>query len=106
MHDHNPAGAVAMGMRVFFGRAAMCGTARVADTVSSVQRFLSQRFFEVAELALRASNLQFMIFVNDGNTCRVVAAVFELSQAVDYQRHDLFVSDVSDYSTHRAAGKR
>jgi hypothetical protein len=41
-----------------------------------------------------------MILIDDGNAGRIVTAVFELAQSVDNQRHDLFVSNVSDYSTH------
>jgi type III secretory pathway component EscT len=44
--------------------------------------------------------LHLVVFVNDGNARRVVAALFKLAQAVDNQRHYLFLSDVSDYSTH------
>jgi hypothetical protein len=52
------------------------------------------------QLAFRAANLQFVILVHNRNACGIIAAIFKLSQALDDQRHDLFVADVSDYSTH------
>src|SRR5712691_1293432 len=100
MHYDQTAGAVAMWVRVFFRRAAVRGPTRVAHAVSAVERFLPQRFFEVAQFAFGPADLQLVVFVNDGNARGVVAAVFKLAQAVDNQRHHLFVSDVSDYSTH------
>ena len=89
-----------MRVRVFFGGAAVRGPTRVADTVSAVERLLSQDLFEVAQFSFGAPNLEVMALVDNGDAGRVIAAVLELAQAVDYQRHHLFVSDVSDYSTH------
>jgi hypothetical protein len=37
---------------------------------------------------------------NNGHARRIVAAVFELPQAFNQHRHDIFWSDVSDNSTH------
>src|ERR1700681_4773411 len=101
MHDDDAARAIAMRMRVLFCRPAVSGPTRVTDAVSAVERFLPQGLLQVAQLAFGAPNLEVMIFVHDGNAGRVIATVFKLAQAVDYQRHDLFVSNVSDYSTHR-----
>src|SRR5207253_3951178 len=89
-----------MRVRVFFGGTAVRGPTRVADTVSAVERFLPQDFFEVAQFSFGAPNLELMALVDNGDAGRVVATVLKLTQAVDYQRHHLFVSDVSDYSTH------
>jgi hypothetical protein len=41
-----------------------------------------------------------MTLVHDSDAGRVIATIFKLAQAVDDQRHDLFVPHVSDYSTH------
>src|SRR5690349_7202781 len=60
----------------------------------------AQSLFEIAQLAFGSFNFEVMIFIDDGNAGRIVTAVFELAQSVDNQRHDLFVSNVSDYSTH------
>jgi deferrochelatase/peroxidase EfeB len=38
--------------------------------------------------------------IDDRNAGGIIATVFKLAQAVDDQRHHLFVPDVSDYSTH------
>src|SRR5713101_3561960 len=93
-----------MRVRVLFRRAAVRGPTRVAHAVSAVEGLQPQRFFEVAQLAFGPADLQLVVFVNDSDTRRVVAAVFKLAQAVDNQRHYLFVSNVSDYSTHKAVG--
>src|SRR5712691_8776842 len=104
MHDDQTAGAVAMRVRVFFRGASVRGPTGVAHAVSAVEGLLPQRFFEVAQLAFGAANLQLVVFVNHGNARRIIAAVFKLAQAVDNQRHHLFLSDVSDYSTHKTVG--
>src|SRR5712691_5559224 len=93
-----------MRVRVLFRRAAVRGPTRVTDAVSTVEGLQPQRFFEVAQLAFGAADLQLVVFVNDGNARRVIAAVFKLAQTVDDQRHHLFLSDVADYSTHKTVG--
>ncbi len=61
MNDDHAAGAVAMRMRVFFGRAAVRGPARMADAVGAVKRIQANRFFEIAQLSFGAANLKFMV---------------------------------------------
>src|SRR5260370_31867934 len=95
-----------MRMRILFSWTAVRCPARVANAISAVERFLAQLLLEVAQFALGAANFQLMILVDDGNARRVITAVFKLAQPVDYQRHDLFVSDVSNYSTHKTPGSR
>ena len=101
MNDDHSASAIAMRVGVFFGRTTVCGPTRVAHAVRAIDRIFLQDVFKIAQLALSPANLQLVILVNSGNAGRVVAAIFKLAQALDDQRHDLFVSDVSDYSTHR-----
>ena len=100
MHDDYAAGAVAMRVSIFFGGTTVRGPTRVTDTVSAVERLLSQSLFEVAQFSCGATNFELMILVDNGDARRIIATVFKFAQAVDYQRHHLFVSHVSDYSTH------
>jgi hypothetical protein len=89
-----------MRVRILFRGTAVRGPAGVADAVSSVERLVPQHVFEIAQLALSSLNFEFVIFIDDRNTRRVIAAVFQLAQSIDNQRDDLFVSDVSNYSAH------
>jgi hypothetical protein len=72
----------------------------MADTISAIERVVSQNLFEISELSFGAANLELVTLVYYGDARRIVATIFKLAQAVDDQRHHLFVSDVSDYSTH------
>src|SRR5947209_5907186 len=106
MNDDHSASAIAMRVGIFFGRTAMRGPARVAHAVRAIDGVFSQDRFEVAQLAFGPANLQLVIFVNGGNAGGIVAAIFKLAQTLDDQGYDLFVSDVSDYSTHKAVGSK
>ena len=54
---HDLAGAIAMGMGVFFRRPAVRGPTGVAHAVGAVERMQSYRFFQIAQFAFRAPNL-------------------------------------------------
>ena len=56
--DDDAAGAVAMGMGVLFGGAAVGGPAGVADAEGAVERMLAQDFFEIAEFAGGAADFE------------------------------------------------
>ena len=58
VHDDDLAGAIAMRMGVFFGGAAVGGPAGVADAVGAVERLQADGFFQVAQLAFGAADLQ------------------------------------------------
>ncbi len=58
VNDDDLAGAVAMGMRVFFRGTAMRGPAGVADAVGAVERLQADDLFQVAQLAFGAAHLQ------------------------------------------------
>jgi hypothetical protein len=62
---------------------------------------MPQNVFEIAQLTFGPLNLELVIHIDDRNAGRIVTAIFQLAQAVNNQRHHLFVSDVSDYSTHK-----
>src|SRR2546423_11604398 len=101
MNDDDAATAIAMRVRVFFRGTAVRGPTGVTNAVGTIDRVVSQDLFEVAQLAFGSANLQLVILVNRGNAGGVVAAIFKLPQTLDDQGYDLFVSDVSDYSTHK-----
>ena len=56
--DDDAAGAVAVGMGVLFGGAAVGGPARVADAEGAIERMLAEDFFEIAQLARGAADLR------------------------------------------------
>jgi hypothetical protein len=100
VNDDDAARAIAMWMCVLFGGAAVCGPARVADAVSAVERAQANDLFEVAQFAFGAADLEVVVFVDDGDTGGVVAAIFELPQTIDDERHNLFIAYVTNNSTH------
>ncbi|SRR5258705_8817308 len=99
-YDNAP-GAIAMGMGVFFSRPAVSGPACVADSVGSVEWAKPDNFFEVAKLPFGPAYFQQVAFVDHRDTGRVVAAILELPQAVNDQRHNLLVSNIANNSTHK-----
>src|SRR5258706_5530545 len=101
MHHDNLPGAVAMWMRVFFGRSAMRCPACMPDSVSAFDGRFLQHFFQIAQFSWRAADFQLAI-VDYGDSRRVIAAIFELAQTFDDDRDDLFRSNVTDNSAHNA----
>ena len=84
VHDDEGAGAVAVGVGVFFGGAAVGGPAGVADAVGAVEGRGLDGGFEVAELAGGAAEVEGVrVFggAADGDAGGVVAAVFEAAEA-------------------------
>src|SRR5690349_4058206 len=93
-----------MRVRVLFGGTPVRGPTRVTDAVSAIERAQADRLFEIAQFAFGAADLEIVIFVDHCNAGRVVTAILELAQAVDDQRHDLFVTYISNNSTHSVPG--
>src|SRR4029077_20122931 len=100
-HDDLP-GAVAVRVRVFFGGAAMRGPARVADSVSAFDGRFLKDFFEIAQFPGCAAQLQLAFRRDDGDSRRVVAAIFQLAQAFNDDGNDLLWPDITDNSAHTA----
>jgi hypothetical protein len=73
----------------------------VSDPVVSVEWIQANALFEIAKFTFSTPQFEMMRIVDDGDPCRIVPAILELSEAVDDQRHDLFVPNVSDNSTHK-----
>src|SRR5215510_3971964 len=83
MHDDDAAGAVAVRMRVLFGRPSVCRPASVSDSVGAIERAKPDRLLEVSELALRAANIEMTFLVHHRNSRRIVAAILELLKPVE-----------------------
>ncbi len=92
--------AIAVRVRVLLGRSPVRRPARVADAVGAVERLQTNGLFQVTELALGAADVERVPLVHDRNPGGIIPAIFELPQPVEDDRHDLFVSDVTDDATH------
>ena len=79
--DDQGSRAVAVGVGVLFGGAAVGGPAGVADAEGAVYRRLLDDGFEVAELAGGAAKFKAGWASSDGDAGGVVAAVFEAAKA-------------------------
>ena len=100
VNDHDAVLAVMVRMRVFFGRTPVRGPARVPDAEQPAQRLRANDFFQVAQLSRRAADLQPAV-PNHGNAGRVVTAVLQPLEAVNQDRNDFLLPDVTDNPTHR-----
>ncbi len=99
--DDECAGAVAVGVGVFFGGAAVGGPAGVADAEGAVDGGVGDDGFEVAELAGGAAELEAVGASGDRDAGGVVAAVLEAAQAFNDDGDDGLRSDITNDSTHR-----
>jgi hypothetical protein len=102
MDNDNLARLIAMRVRIFFGRSSVRRPTRVTDAVISIERMQTNAFLEISQLPFRTTQLEMLMIIDDGDSRRIVPAILELPKTVDNQRHDLFVSNVSDNSTHKA----
>src|SRR6267142_285004 len=98
--DDDLAAAIAMRMGVFFRGAAVRGPTCVTDAVGTVKRGFLNGLFEVAKFAGCATKLEFSIGTDYGDAGRIVAAIFELAQAFDNNRDNLFWADITHYPAH------
>src|SRR5256714_2615841 len=99
--DDDLSGAVAVGMRVFFGGPAVGGPAGVADAVGAVDGRFLQGFFEIAELAGGTANFELAVLKHSGAR-GIVAAIFELAESFNNDRYNFFRADVADNAAHGA----
>ena len=100
--DDEAAGAVAMGVGVFFGGAAVGGPAGMADAEGAVDGLLEEDVFELAELAGSAAELEAVAIAADGDAGGVVAAIFEAAESFNDDGDDFrTVADVTDDAAHR-----
>src|SRR5437763_4627970 len=102
MHHHDLAGAITVRMSIFFRRTAMRRPARVADSVSAVQRLETDGFFQIAQLALGAAYLKIAAVATAGHrdARRVISAILEPPQPVYDDRHHALFPYVTNNATH------
>ena len=74
--DDDPAGAIAVRMRVLFGRPSVRRPSGVAEAIEAADRLTRDDLFEVGEFPRAATDVD-AVAVDDGDTGGVVAAVFE-----------------------------
>src|SRR5262249_645201 len=103
MHYDDATGAVAVRMRVLFGRPSVCRPASVSDSIGAIERAKPDRLLEVSQLALRAANIEMAFFVHHRYSRRIIAAILELLEPVEDYAQDLFVSHVPNYSAHKSS---
>ena len=102
MNDDHLARLVAVRVSVLLGRAPVRRPTRVSDAVISVERVQANAFLKVAELPFRTPKFKMLSPVDHRDARRIVTAIFELPEAVDDQRHDLFITNVPDNSAHNS----
>ena len=102
MHDHDAAGAVAMGMSILFAGAAVRGPAGVANAIGAVEGLCADDFLQVPQLAFRAADLESVAVAGYGDSGGIVSAIFQPSQAINDDRDDLLFANVADDATHKS----
>ncbi len=90
MDNHDLAGAVAVRMRVLFGRAPVRGPARVSDAVRAFNRRLPDGLLEVVQFARSAADFHLAVRSDDGYASGIIAAIFEAPQTVEDERNNFF----------------
>src|SRR5437764_15280353 len=101
MYDDDLAGAIAMRMGVLFRRAAVGCPACVTDAEGAFERCDPDGFFKIAELALRAADLQAVSIAADGDARGIISAVFQAAQPVNDDGDHLLISDIANNSAHK-----
>ena len=99
MRDNDTSLAIAVRMRVFFGRTPVGRPTRMAETELPRDRLLCEQLFEIFQLARAAADLQLLV-LNDSDTGGVVTPVLEGSQAAHDDRDRITRPDVAENSTH------
>ena len=98
--DDDVAGAVAVRMGVLFRRTSVRGPAGMADAVVAIDRIEAQNVFEIAKFTRRAADSEGFIVTVDGESGRVVAAIFEPFQSIQDDRNGALRADVTHDSAH------
>jgi hypothetical protein len=106
VYQGDAAGVVGVGMGVGFGGRAMGGPAGVghAEVGGGERGSVQKGFFEDADAADAAAEVEIAAAVDDGDAGGIVAAVFQAFKAFDEQRLGDFSAYVGDDSAHKASG--
>ena len=100
--EHDPAALITMRVGVLLGGTAMGGPAGVTDPVRAGQRPIAKHRLEVGQLARAPPHVD-AVGADDGDACRVVAAILEPAQAVEHHRDDVLLTDITDDAAHGAS---
>ena len=103
VHDHDSSGAVAMRVGVLFRGTAMCGPAGMTDAVGAIERLEPDHLFQIAQLALSPANLQPFAIAAHRDSGGIIAAILQPSEALDDDRYDPLLANVSHYAAHTDA---
>jgi hypothetical protein len=98
--DDDVAGAVAVGMGVFFGGTAVGCPTGMSDAVAAIDGVDLQYIFEISQFSGGAADAEGLVIAIDGDTGGVVAAVFESLETIQNDRNSPLSSYVAYDSTH------
>src|SRR5690606_2655783 len=87
-------------MGVALRRRPVGGPAGVAEAMAAGERLLFEQIAQAVELAFGLDGGELAVLADHHHSGGVVAAIFEALEAIDEQRHDLAIADVSNDSTH------
>ena len=81
--DHDDfALAVAVWVRIFLRRPAMCGPARVAQAVDAINGVVANGLLKIRQLARSAADFHLAVFADHSDARRIVSAIFQAAKAV------------------------
>src|SRR5208282_5001714 len=103
VHHDDLAGAGAVRMSIFFSGTAVRGPTGMADAITAFKRLDADDFFQVAQLALGAAHLQLVAIAGNGDSGRVIPAVFETPQTINNDGNHFLLADVANNATHAGA---
>src|ERR1700694_2403911 len=105
MYHYDFSSAVAVGMRVFFGRTSMSGPASMPNAIAAIERFEANGLFQITQFALSTPKLQPGTVPGHRDPGGDIPAVFQPSQTLDDDWNHAFLADVPDNATHRKTSK-
>ena len=76
------------------------GRSSIQRMLCAIERLEADYFFEIAQLAFGAADLQAGAVAGDRDSGGVIAAILQLSEAFDDDGDDLLLADVSNDSAH------
>jgi hypothetical protein len=91
---------VAVRVRIFLSRSSVRRPPRMPDAIRPVKRLEPDRFLKIPQLPFGSTQFKMLILINNRDARRIVSAILQLPKPVNYQRHNLFISNVSNNSTH------
>jgi hypothetical protein len=72
----------------------------VSDAVGAIEGLEADSFFQVAQLALGATDLQAVAIAGNRDPGGVVAAILQPPQSIDDDGHDALLANATDYAAH------